>query len=304
MKRKKTMAFGDLSSGATTAADGAHIWGPTLVLVHNDETAIRNDNDAAQKKNLAYQAAKGDSVEKNAALEEAVEKAKIFITVTRELLKPKLGSRYSRAWDEAGFFNRTLEVPRSTPKRLAMVNSLKLFLEAHPELQVAGTATPEIGTTVYDDLSGSITAVNSAQVAQRKAKSERDVSVNTLRARLQNLYRELKQFLGPDDARWLDFGFHVPDDQTVPDAPKVFSVSAGAAGHLVLNWALPSGATRVRVFRQIVGVDAEFVHIDTLKESSKDIGGFTSGAHVKFYITAANGAGESQPSQTVEMVVP
>jgi len=187
---------------------------------------------------------------------------------------------------------------------LGVVKAMQLYLEAHPAVTVAGVATAELAGGVYDELSTAFSASKQAKADLRKRKAARNAAANAVRVDLMLLRRELSMVLEDNDPRWLDFGFNVPADVSVPDAPEVFSVTAGAPGHLVLNWAFPTNATRVRVFRQIVGVDAEFVHIDTLKESSKDIGGFTSGAHVKFYITAANAAGEGLPSRTVEVVAP
>jgi hypothetical protein len=45
------------------------------------------------------------------------------------------------------------------------------------------------------------------------------------------------------------------------------------------------------------------VKVETVTETSKELSGLPTGKHVKFYLTAVNAAGESVPSQTVEVIV-
>ena len=58
------------------------------------------------------------------------------------------------------------------------------------------------------------------------------------------------------------------------------------------------------MYRQILGTDANFVHAATVTDSDATVNSFTSGMTVKVRVTAANDAGESQPSAEVQIVVP
>ena len=70
------------------------------------------------------------------------------------------------------------------------------------------------------------------------------------------------------------------------------------------DWARAVGTERYHVYKQVGGVDAEPVLVATVRETSTDVGGLPSGAHVTFYVTALNVAGESLASQTVTAVIP
>jgi hypothetical protein len=44
--------------------------------------------------------------------------------------------------------------------------------------------------------------------------------------------------------------------------------------------------------------------VDTVTKTSTQLTALPTGKHVKYYLTAVNAAGESVPSQTVEVIVP
>ena len=57
-------------------------------------------------------------------------------------------------------------------------------------------------------------------------------------------------------------------------------------------------------YKQVVGVDADFVAAATVTDSDATISGLPPGSTVRIRVTAVNDAGESQPSATVEIVIP
>jgi hypothetical protein len=297
-------ALGTMLSRGQTGADGAHKYGATLVLVHNGEIAIQGDTDAAIKANDEYQSAVAASPLAAAAFKAADIKATTLITVSRDLLKPVLGVRYSKAWNAVGYFNPSLRVPRTSDQRRTLVNSLRAYLEANPDKEVVGVMTAAIASTVFTELSDAMSAWSDAQVTQRQKRVARDAAMKVLRTRLQNLFHELKQLMSDNDPRWIDFGFNVPSDLSIPEAPEGFAVMPGIAGHVMMSWQRPVGATRFRIFGEVVGVNTKPVAMGKTGELSMDLGSLASGAHVRLYVVAGNAAGESLPSQTVEVVVP
>ena len=62
-------------------------------------------------------------------------------------------------------------------------------------------------------------------------------------------------------------------------------------------------AEHYRVWKQVVGVDADFVAAGSPTDSDFTLTGLPSGATVKVRVTAVNDAGESQPSVTKQIVV-
>jgi hypothetical protein len=276
----------------------------TLGVTHNTKELVMADFDAAHKAQSEYQFVKDAVVAALKALAAADKTATTLITVTRDNLKPTLGSKYSIAWNKVGFVNGSLAVPSTMDGRVSRVKSIELFFGAEPEREIAGVMTSELAADAHDALVTAISDVSKARSDQREKKAARDAAVAVLRQRMQNLYRELKQFLGPDDQRWLEFGFKVPSDVSTPDAPEGLTVAPGGAGEALLSWNHTVHTDRFNVYQEIVGVDAKPVKVASLTETSEELRRLPTGAHVKFYLTAVNSAGESQPSNVVEMVVP
>ena len=77
-----------------------------------------------------------------------------------------------------------------------------------------------------------------------------------------------------------------------------------AAGTVLAHWSNSSRATRYRVFKQIDGVDAVPVNINTVTDSDATLTAQPSGKTLKVYVIAANDAGQAAPSDTVTIVVP
>ena len=282
---------------------GLHLFGAALGVTHNPETAAQADLDAAIKakdEGEAEQAARKAATAARDAIDQAIIR---FLGVARELFKAKLGTRYSIEWKQAGFPNK-LALSRSMSGRVAQVSSIKLYLEAHPELEVPAVLT----ATIAGDLqAAAVTAMSELSIAlttQRQKTAERNAAAAQLLKRARALCHELKLLLPANDPRWLEFGFNVPGDLSVPSAPEGLVVTTGAAGEAALSWDHTVHTDRFHIYQQVVGVDTEPVKIETVTETSAELSGLTSGAHVKFYLTAVNAAGESVPSQTVEVVVP
>ena len=80
-------------------------------------------------------------------------------------------------------------------------------------------------------------------------------------------------------------------------------VTPGVAGTLFIDWADARRATRYRVWIQVMTVDADFRAAATVTDSDATVSGLPGGKTVKVRVTAANDAGESQASATVEAVV-
>jgi hypothetical protein len=304
MKNIIPKAFDALLSFAEKAADGLHSLGVALGIMHNTETIVRADLTTARTSNNAYQAAKSTRLAATNAQDTADKNAIAFITAARDVLKQTLGSRYSQAWNEVGYISGSLAVPATVDGRLALVKSIELYLTAHPAHEIVPLITHQKAATVYDALNDAISALNTAWSDQREKKNARDAAAVALQERLRNLSRELMQFLSDTDPRWLEFGFNVPADDETPDVPEDLVVLPGSSGHLVAHWPASARADRYRLFKQVVNVDQDFVYVDTITDTSKDMNTFTPGAHVKVRVTAVNEAGESLPSDPVEQVVP
>jgi hypothetical protein len=297
-------AWNALLAFCITAAAAALRLGELLGLLHNTKAAIQADVDAAEKAQSECQTAISARETFTNAQNETSAKVAAFITIVRELLKPKLGVRYSRAWNEVGFINQNLRVPTKVGEQLGLLRMIALFFEAHPELEVAGVATAAIANGLATTFAADQSALNEALVTIREKKAARDAARIVLWNRVRSLLAELKHLIPANDPRWLDFGFNVPADITVPTAPQGLTLTFNASAHLVANWGDTANTDRFRVYKRVVGTDTEYVPLDSTTNTSFDLGTFASGAHVDVKVTAINAAGESQASETVEIVVP
>jgi hypothetical protein len=155
--------------------------------------------------------------------------------------------------------------------------------------------------------SAKMTATNAQTVADSNARafisSARDGAEAALRRRLRGLIDELTQLLPADDPRWFAFGLNPPAAPDTPDAPTGLTLTAGEGGSVLVDWADAPRAARYRVFKQVVGTDADFVYALTVMDSDATLNGFPHGATVRERVTAANDGGESQPSDVGEIVV-
>ena len=305
MKNPIPQAFDDLSSFAEKSAAGLHSLQTALGIMHNTETVLRSELASGRTADNQFQVTKSVRLAATDAQDTADANAVKFITAARDVLKVHLGGRYSQAWDEAGFTSQSLAVPGTLAKRMELLKSLELYLTAHPSYEVAAlNVTHAQAATLHAALSDTVSAVNQAKGEQRRKREARDAAAETLRNRLRGLVGELEQLIGPDAPRWLDFGLRVPDDESLPDMPADLVLRGGAAGHLVADWSEAGRADRYRVYKQVVGVDADFVLATTVTDADADMNTFTPGAHVRVKVTALNERGESQPSAVVEHQVP
>jgi len=290
---------------AEKAGDGCHTHEVALGIMHNTEALVRADLATARTANQEYQAAKGAKVVATGSQSTADADAVAYIMAARDVLKPRLGTRWSAAWNQAGFINASLEVPSTLAQRMELVKSLELYFTSHAAHEVATlNVTAARAATVHAAFSTGASGANAARSEQVAKRDARDAAVETLRKRLRGLIAELEQLLGEDDERWLDFGFNIPSAGQTPEAPTGLTLRGGAPGHLVASWPATARATHFRVYKQVVGQPGDFVLAATVGDTDADLNTFASGVHVRVQVTAVNTNGESQPSETVEQVVP
>lgn len=185
-----------------------------LGVTHSTLSRMTEALEAAEQSNMDYWNAKTDrvaAVREKAAVQRRAFK---FIMMARDLLRQKLGTRYSEGWGTVGFINKTLKIPALADGQLSLLQSLELYFAGHPENEVAGLVDRAMAAELLSALGKSIHAVNTAWCEQRQLKAERNVAVSALRQRVQNLYAELKMLMPKDDPRWLEFGFNVPGDKS------------------------------------------------------------------------------------------
>ena len=103
---------------------------------------------------------------------------------------------------------------------------------------------------------------------------------------------------------WLAFGLNEPGAASTPDVPEAVSVVPGTPGVLHVNWPAARLAMHYRVWKQIVGTDANPIAVASPTDTEATLSGLPSGATVKITVTSVNDAGESTPSTEISVVVP
>jgi hypothetical protein len=231
--------------------------------------------------------------------------AKSFIGSARRVLINYLGEGYSQLWDATGFPNNSTAVPGTQAEREALLQSLRNYFTANPAQQNAPlNITSGQAGALLTALADARTAAAEGNAVAGQKKNLRDAAVKTLRTRLSGLIAELGQLLDDLDPLWLAFGLNEPGATNLPDVVDSLILTAGTAGTVLADWSDTSRATRYRVFKQIVGVDAAFVFVGNVTDSDYTFTGLPSGATVNIRIVAANDAGEAQPSSPAQIVVP
>jgi hypothetical protein len=290
---------------AEDIADGLHDLQGPLGVKQNKEADVRGDTADAQAAENDYQVKRQLKIQAVAAQTLADGNAQAFIATAKNVLIPYLGRDWSQIWATAGFINGSTAIPTRMDERQTCLASLKLYFTNNPAHE-----NPPLNVTaaqaelLFQDLSDKRSAVNSATTAMGQARDVRDIAIKKLDKRLSGTLHELDQLLAPDDQRWYAFGLKRPVDQEVPPTPRDLVVIAANAGHLLASWDHTPYAERYRVWRQIVDVDPDFQPILTVTDTDATLNTLASGTAIRVYVTALNDAGESQPSEIVEAVVP
>jgi hypothetical protein len=304
MKNTLPSRFKRLFSVAEDWIKGCILYQAAINLMHFNEPVIAIARTIAKTKDDVYQAAKGLKAAASTAHSDKTVEARALVTVCRDVLKPRLGQRWSAAWAGAGF-TTSLAVPKSSDDLLPLLESLQTYFAANPTHEVADLgATAEAAGTLHGQLSAARTTANACDADVALKKAERDVALTGLRNCGRGLLAELKTLLPGDDGRWRAFGFNPPSAVGLPDVPEGLEVIGSMPQHLFATWESAALAHRYRLYRQIVGVDADFVLVKTVTETESDLNTFTSGQIVRVRVTAVNDAGESLMSEMVEVTVP
>ena len=265
----------------------------------NTEAKLRADLMAARTGQSNYETARQAKRDTVAAQNIADSNAKSFILSAVGVLKNFLGTTWSEGWEPAGFRQGSLAVS-------SVMADLRDYLAGHAAQEVAAlNVTSAQAGTLFTALSTARSAVNNALSEVADKKAARDGTVRSLNRRMRGLVDELGQLLADTDPRWAAFGLLAPGASETPDSPDGIVLVAGAEpGSILVDWADVPRASRYRVFKQVMGTDANFLPAATVNDSDATLTGFTTGATVRIQITAVNDAGESQPSAAVEIVVP
>ena len=256
---------------------------------------------AARDAHAAAKVALGSSRSSHASV---MKTARTLAMTARDALKPYLGREHSAGWVAAGFVNN-LEVPRDPAKLLSIVQGLKNYLTAHTDQEVTATNITAVRFgTVATDMMARVAAVDTAKASVITAADARDAKAKLVRTELSLLLAKLQRTFDPFDAMWEKVGFNRPGFVSVPAIPlNLLAVLVGPAA-VALKWNRAERATRYRIWKEVVGVDAEMVEVTMREDFDFVLEGLPSGKTIQLAVSAVNSGGESQLSETVSVVTP
>lgn len=294
----------ELFSFTDQIADGLGLLGVMLGMVHNTETLVRVDLLTAETAFDLYNQARAAKLGLTAAQGTADANGRTYIATARNVIASFLGSEWTQVWEPTGFPNQSTAIPSTIAERQTLLNSLKLYFTANPTHQVAAlNVSATRANTLFNALSDARSAVNTGLVLIGQKMAVRQTTEPALRKRLSNTIAELAMKMGPLDPRWQNFGLNMPGEVSTPDVPDAPILTNAGPGRVFADWADAARALRYHVWKQVVGVDPDFVNVMTVTDSEAMLQDLPSGATVKVRITAVNDAGQSQPSDSAQIVV-
>ncbi|MBI3880156.1 MAG: fibronectin type III domain-containing protein [Verrucomicrobia bacterium] len=295
----------DLLSFCEDLADGCHLHEVAIGIVQNKETVMRAAILALRNTESQFGTAKDTRQDAIDAQQAADALGSEFLGAARSVLANYLGQRWNTSWEPTGWPDQSTSIPDSQEKRLNLLASLKIYftnVPAHENAPLGVTAA--LADTRFQAISDARQAVGAAEDSQTAKKQARDGAARSLRKRARGLVEELNTLLEDDDSRWHAFGLSMPSDPDTPEVAEAPTLVAGTPGKVQASWPRAPRAERYRVFKQIVGVDLDFVFAVTVHDREVVLEGLPSGQTVKIRLVAANDAGEAQPGPSAQIVVP
>ena len=280
---------------------------------HQDVRGIKQNRSEAVRADLATaRGADGRFAEARSvrsrlirAAAESQEAAKLFLATARDVLKRRLGARWTPAWHEAGFVTGSLMVARRPEARMGHVHEFGSYFAAHPEHALpALELTAAHALALHERLSDARSAVHAHRTALVNERHARDQAVARLRLRLRGTIDELAQLLDAHDPCWRAFALQPPGAAQTPPTPTQLALTAGprGSGQLHLRWAGARRAARYRVWRQLPD-DPTPLPVATVHDAHALLEAQPLGPLIKIVISALNDGGESPASPAQEITI-
>jgi len=253
-----------------------------------------------ETKRAALQLAQNNYLQGRTALKESqaakrvvLDSAKAFITLARELARPKIGKKFGQEWQAYGFAS-SLRVPGSFDPLSATLGTMGGHLEVRPEL---GSEEQNITSEQAGVLLGNLTA---AQAAVNAKKSEVGQLHAVRTQKVDEVYYLVREVLNlarlkfsPLDPRWSDLGFNKPGAQPVPPVPEGVTAVLIGTNAISVKWLPTQRAEYHRVWKRVIGIDEKLLPAGVSSDGDFLIEGLPGNSDVEVALSAGNNGGES-----------
>ncbi|MBA4148099.1 MAG: fibronectin type III domain-containing protein [Verrucomicrobia bacterium] len=246
-----------------------------------------------------HDAGKLELTDRKVALRLKAKEGRGFATTTRDVLKPHLGTQYAESWNGSGFVN-SLAIPSAAVKLQPMLGSLKNYLTLRPAQEnLALNVTAVRADTLYTEIGARRAAISAQEATLKTLLNASDAKTATLRLTLRTLLDEMAIKMDPMDPLWLAFGFNMPGKKRTPDVPKNLTAVLIGTNAIAMKWNAAPRASHYRVWKKVIGVDADYVFVGNPADLDFTIEGLPGNAQVEVLVSAVNNGGESQKSTLV-----
>ena len=286
----------------TSAGDAATAAAELILdvpLLQNTEPKIRIDIAALVAAINLYEQAKATLSGRRESVRAITETSVDRLTLTRDILKPILGSQFGPPWQALGMPD-SLAFPRPPAELQPIVQCYQTYLGNNPAQEIAAKQiTAAAFDTLYHDLDAARNAVTAQELVVDLAKQDRDVKATQLRKRMRSLVDELNMLLGPLDPRWKRYGFNMPGAQETPDVPEGLSVVLVGPTAAACKWGASARAEYYRVWMKLHGSTEEPTAVGSPADLDFTLENLPANAQVDISVSAVNDGGESALSEAI-----
>ena len=275
----------------------------TLAIGHCTPAEITAALALAEQKSDTFDAARNGKRQAFLTLRTARTEANAFIATARNYFTALFGPTWNASWAQLGFDGNSLELPRVDAERRRVLGKIKAYFSANAtqESTLLGI-TALIAETKLDAFVAALNTVLACRIDTRDKRAARDEAELALEKMLQCLWGELALVLNPLDTRWLEFIDRIPGDPRAPEPVEDVVAATQPGGIINLDWEDTTRAAHYKIFKQVVGVDAEPVLALTVNDSDAQLTGLPVGATVKLQIVATNSVGDAPASEVIQLL--
>ncbi|MDB6027781.1 MAG: hypothetical protein JWM68_4004 [Verrucomicrobiales bacterium] len=194
----------------------------------------------------------------------------------------------------------SLIVPRTAALVHPLLDSFSAYYSVYPAREIAAL---NLTAAHADTLSASLLAAMGALTEQdtevSRLKAIRDLNAEKLLRRLRGLRDELGQIIDPLNPLWKAFGFNIPGADQTPESPLNLSAVVIGPGTAALRWDATAHAEYYRVWKRVIGLDAEPVAVGSPADLDFTLENLPAASTIEIYVSAVNNGGESQLSEKI-----
>jgi hypothetical protein len=246
-----------------------------------------------------HEQAKQTRIACRSALVTAVDNARTYIRIVRDMLKILFGYVYSDRWTTLGYQD-SLALPEDMDQIIAMLSATKSFFTNNPTLEVASlNATAAQAQVMLDAITAAQNALASQEMTVESMVNGRDDKAAALRKTISLVIRELSLRLEPMDPRWLRFGLNLPGAEETPDQVLGVKVTLLGPTAAALKWEASARAQYYRIWFKVHGAEGDYTAAGSPADLDFTIENLPANSQIDIVITAVNTGGASPVSEVI-----